>query len=371
VDLKLPGWAPADSMFAIEVQLDPSALRGAAEDMAVVLMGEAGRQVVAGQLQQPIGGSPVTGEQILAGLADRVMVSATMPQGGMVDGRPMFVGCAEHGGDLLRQLRPMLEQMPDAGMSFADEADGRLTATSVDPASGAVKMVLQAAPGAGGPLYVASSAEYLAQVRDGKVPTLGSDPRVAPDLDSMPKKGASMSYISPDYYKFFGDMMQQGWSVAAADSPYAAIAQTAFADYLAQFDQPQVAVGFFTEDGMKSICYSDQSIEAALFVVPLGVMSAMAIPAFNHVRETSQNKVATNNLRQLAAAADQYRIDTGDMDDVPVSEIVGPGKYINELTPNAGEMYPDVIPSHGHISATFPDGRVIYYPFDPEQPDED
>ncbi|HEX2853130.1 MAG TPA: LysM domain-containing protein [Opitutaceae bacterium] len=45
-----------------------------------------------------------------------------------------------------------------------------------------------------------------------------------------------------------------------------------------------------------------------------------------------------NNLRQIAAAADQYRMETG-KSSVSVAELVGPEKYIKQLNPVAGENY--------------------------------
>ena len=46
-------------------------------------------------------------------------------------------------------------------------------------------------------------------------------------------------------------------------------------------------------------------VEIMIVVVIIGLLAAMAIPAFQKVRSSSQDKTVLNNARQLAAAADQ------------------------------------------------------------------
>src|SRR6187431_2878117 len=48
-----------------------------------------------------------------------------------------------------------------------------------------------------------------------------------------------------------------------------------------------------------------------IVVVIIGLLAAMAIPAFQKVRTSSQDKAVLNNARQLAAAADQYFLENG------------------------------------------------------------
>jgi type IV pilus assembly protein PilA len=47
-------------------------------------------------------------------------------------------------------------------------------------------------------------------------------------------------------------------------------------------------------------------VEIMIVVVIIGLLAAMAVPAFNKVRQTAISKAVTNDLRQIAAAADQY-----------------------------------------------------------------
>jgi type IV pilus assembly protein PilA len=52
-------------------------------------------------------------------------------------------------------------------------------------------------------------------------------------------------------------------------------------------------------------------VEIMIVVVIIGLLAAMAIPAFQKVRANSQDKAVTNNLRQLSAGADQYFLESG------------------------------------------------------------
>ena len=70
----------------------------------------------------------------------------------------------------------------------------------------------------------------------------------------------------------------------------------------------------------------------------LGTMSAISIPAFQRVRETSRSNAQMNNLRQLAAAANQYFLETGN-DRVMASELVGPDGFIYSLNQVHRERY--------------------------------
>lgn len=60
--------------------------------------------------------------------------------------------------------------------------------------------------------------------------------------------------------------------------------------------------------------------------------------AFERVRRTSMEKAILNNLRQLAAAADQYFLEEG-VRTVTFGQIVGPDKYIKKLQSVDGEDY--------------------------------
>ena len=85
-------------------------------------------------------------------------------------------------------------------------------------------------------------------------------------------------------------------------------------------------------------------VEIMIVVVIIGLLAAMAIPAFNKVRQTSQDKTITNNLRQVASAADQYFIEEG-MTQAVSSDIIGTDLYVKAMPQAvAGEAYSTLFP---------------------------
>jgi type IV pilus assembly protein PilA len=80
-------------------------------------------------------------------------------------------------------------------------------------------------------------------------------------------------------------------------------------------------------------------VEIMIVVVIIGLLAAMAIPAFQKVRQSSQDKAVLNNARQLAAAADQYFLENG-VSTVAQTSLVGSTNYVKALNLVANETYP-------------------------------
>ena len=94
-------------------------------------------------------------------------------------------------------------------------------------------------------------------------------------------------------------------------------------------------------------------VEIMIVVVIIGLLAAMAIPAFQKVRTTSQSKAITNNLRQLASAAQQYFLETGNSSASTYTDLVGSANYINTIEAVAGETYPtSITDSDGSLTAS-------------------
>jgi type IV pilus assembly protein PilA len=79
-------------------------------------------------------------------------------------------------------------------------------------------------------------------------------------------------------------------------------------------------------------------VEIMIVVVIIGLLAAMAIPAFQKVRASSQQKTILNNLRQLNSAAQQYYLEHG-ASTVAYTDLVGTDKYIKAINVVAGEDY--------------------------------
>lgn len=80
-------------------------------------------------------------------------------------------------------------------------------------------------------------------------------------------------------------------------------------------------------------------VEIMIVVVIIGLLAAMAIPAFQKVRQSSHDKAVLNNARQLSAAADQYFLENG-VSTVASTNLIGSDKYVKAVNTVAGETYP-------------------------------
>ena len=81
-------------------------------------------------------------------------------------------------------------------------------------------------------------------------------------------------------------------------------------------------------------------VEIMIVVVIIGLLAAMAIPAFSKVRQSSRTSAVTNNLRQLMSAANQYMLDKSSVS-CAETDLVGAGTdyQLHVLSPVAGEDY--------------------------------
>ena len=80
-------------------------------------------------------------------------------------------------------------------------------------------------------------------------------------------------------------------------------------------------------------------VEIMIVVVIIGLLAAMAIPAFQKVRQSSQDKAVLNNARQLSAAADQFFLENG-VSTAASASLVGATNYVKAINTVAGEAYP-------------------------------
>jgi type IV pilus assembly protein PilA len=102
-------------------------------------------------------------------------------------------------------------------------------------------------------------------------------------------------------------------------------------------------------------------VEIMIVVVIIGLLAAMAIPAFQKVRQASQDKAVLNNARQLSAATDQYFLEYGGST-VARASLLGPTNYVKSLQTVAGETYPTNFTQGVEITITGVAGlRTITY----------
>lgn len=90
---------------------------------------------------------------------------------------------------------------------------------------------------------------------------------------------------------------------------------------------------------MEYLEFRRESEEVASEVIEFALRQQTQVAgAFEKVRRSSMEKAILNNLRQLAAASDQFFLENG-VRTVKLEQIVGPNQYIRNLTPVDGEDY--------------------------------
>ena len=80
-------------------------------------------------------------------------------------------------------------------------------------------------------------------------------------------------------------------------------------------------------------------VEIMIVVVIIGLLAAMAIPAFQKVRDNSVGKAMENDARLIAAASQQYFLENGGITTVPfgltsaTGEVTGPlSSYVKSIS---------------------------------------
>lgn len=103
-------------------------------------------------------------------------------------------------------------------------------------------------------------------------------------------------------------------------------------------------------------------VEIMIVVVIIGLLAAMAIPAFNKVREQSRGKAILNNLRQIASAGQQYILEEG-VASVAYGDLEG--VYFPTIAAVAGEDYSglSITEGGGTISAETSGNQTITYAY--------
>jgi type IV pilus assembly protein PilA len=102
-------------------------------------------------------------------------------------------------------------------------------------------------------------------------------------------------------------------------------------------------------------------VEIMIVVVIIGLLAAMAIPAFQKVRASSQDMTVLNNMRQLGGAADQYFLEYG-CSTVDITSLVGSTAYIKALNTVANETYPAAFTQGVAITVTnIANARTLTY----------
>ena len=217
-------------------------------------------------------------------------------------------------------------------------------------------------------LYAATSPEFLHECLS-RTDGLDKNPDFVAALAELGPEGNGLTWVSPRFFariKALPDINQDA-------SPQAKRLIDIYASNFPSVNSPLLSVRTNLPEGILIRSTWNRSLKAdvAMLTVynPLtvGLLAAMAIPAYQKVRLNSQTMAITNNLRMLSAAADQYYLEKG-VATASYDDLVGPDRYVKALVPVAGEDYHQIVFAKGRrLSVRLPDGRVFSYPMDPLQ----
>jgi type IV pilus assembly protein PilA len=81
-------------------------------------------------------------------------------------------------------------------------------------------------------------------------------------------------------------------------------------------------------------------VEIMIVVVIIGLLAAMALPQFQRIRATAQDKAVVGNLRQISSGANLYFTESG-RTSVDLNELMGTAssQYVKPFLPVAFETY--------------------------------
>ncbi len=215
----------------------------------------------------------------------------------------------------------------------------------------------------GSTLFVATSVEFLTEARQQKT-GLAQSADFQKALDHVGAVGNALGYVSPALFTRLKQIEALNPQLPADNKQVLRLVM----NNLPAPDRPLITLRTNLPEGILIRSYWNRSLKqdvAAVAIynpVTIGIMAAMAIPAFEKVREASQDKTVLNNLRMLDAAADQYYLEKNTTSAI-YDDLVGPDKYVKGVTSVAGEDYSTLIFKQGvPLRVRLKSGKIIQYP---------
>ncbi len=212
-------------------------------------------------------------------------------------------------------------------------------------------------------LFAATSLAFLGECRAASG-GLEKSPEFQQALGKLGAEGNGLTYVSPRLFARAKEIERLNPSLPPREKSLLAF----LLNQLPHSERPLVAVRTNLDDGIlvrSSLNRSMKQDVVALSIynpVTIGLVAAMAVPAFQKTREASQEKAVLNNLRMLAAAADQHYLESGTTT-ATYDQLVGPTRYIKVLQPVAGENYRALRFQQGQpLRVRLQNGRMVQYP---------
>jgi hypothetical protein len=196
---------------------------------------------------------------------------------------------------------------------------------------------------ADGYLFIATTDALIQEVlavKAGQHPGLKSTQEFLRLSKDVPVQGNSFSYVSQRFGQTVMKLQEQALQMTAS----AQGTQTAWLQSFLGATKPAVSytVAANTDEGWLAVANGNQhpaKLLAISAVVPIAIVSAIAIPNFVKARGTSQRTACINNLRQIDAAKQQWALENKKTDtDIPTRADLKPHlpKNIFPTCPSGG-----------------------------------
>jgi hypothetical protein len=351
-------WAPANATSVFSGTLKVNALRDTLVTLATQIMGPMGQGMAQQYLGAPVPGTDVTANElieVLSGPMDLVMLQGFTPE--MQPDFKVWLSI-KGAGSLLARLQPLGGMMP---IEFRESELGLEADASALLTDAPFGLILQA-PAGRDELVIFTDRDW-AQSIGARGDRLADQPAFQRVASKLPAEAAMYSYSAGFDLAPILAILQQNPEAA----PFLPLLESAIDLLLGDFIAPNASALHREGDALVTVQYAGYSYKQIVTILPAAVAGAVAgtaIPAYQKVQQTSQEKAVTNNLRQFASAAQQYMLEEG-VSEVTYDDIVGPGKYIPTLSSVTGEDYEDLVVTSDstELSIVLPDGRVVSFQF--------
>ncbi len=307
--------APAGTDIAIEQDLNLKVAYEAIQEAMTSVMGEQGKAMVQGAVQEPMPPFPFTLEKILADMDTQVTIivdanpakMVPVPDAGglqvpQMNAAILIDGLGWVADDVAKAFGPMLAQggpgappfqvIKDAnwvGMQLSTEAAGfgREEKEILTIFGGESPLLAHHRPS--GKLILATSKGFADKLFSAK-PGLANDPVFQKTMQGLPQKGTGLSYFSPDTFRILREALEK---VNDLENPKEKeykqddrlMATTFINLFLPKNARGEGSVTTNTKDGLLTVSNSAHSQKSTLLmggVAPLALIPAMT---FGSVRE--------------------------------------------------------------------------------------
>jgi type IV pilus assembly protein PilA len=356
--------APPDCDFYSETEFDVNALYDTVRSVVSKVGGREAADALAKKLKNAGADSGFSVLDVIQGMSGRMTIILRMdpgstyqirgPNGAVIPAFSAIVRVEGVGGAVSGAL--------SRNGALVESKQGSLTLftpRSAPPLSG-LKPVLAVQ---GKAFFAATSPEFLQECLH-RTEGIETNPEFATGLAALGPEGNGLTWVSQ---RFFGRLREIGSLNPSATAEQKRVFDV-FTLNLPIVTRPLLSIRINLSDGILVRSNWNKSLKSdiAMFTiynpVTIGLMASMAIPAFQKVRQASQEKAILNNLHTLYDAGEQYYL-INRASSATYDELVGPGKFVAEVQPVAGEDYRSLTFKKGlPLMVRLPDGRAIAYP---------